>query len=113
MRRILINRARKETVRRASGLVQPEELHESRIESQAPPVELLAVHEVLEGLATVDTNAAELVKLRYFVGMTLPEVAETLGFRCARRNDSGLSAAPGCATPSKGHAEDLGKSWRV
>jgi RNA polymerase sigma factor (TIGR02999 family) len=79
MRRILIDRARKQAVRKASGLAQPEELHESRIERQAPADELLAVHEVLEGLAAVDAHAAELVKLRYFVGMTLPEVAETLG----------------------------------
>lgn len=79
MRRILIDRARRQAVRRASGLAAPEKLHESRIEIQAPADELLAVHEALEGLATVDQTAAELVKLRYFVGMTLPEAAEVLG----------------------------------
>ncbi len=78
MRRILIDRARKRAVRRPSGLATPEELHESRIEIQAPNDELLAVHEALDGLAAVDTNAAELVKLRHFVGMTLPEAAEAL-----------------------------------
>jgi len=79
MRRILIDRARKRAVRQASGLATPEELHESRIEVQAPADELLAVHEALDGLAAVDVTAAELVKLRYFVGMTLPEAAEALG----------------------------------
>ena len=79
MRRILIDRARKRAVRRASGLAAPEELHESRIELQVPSDELLAVHEALDGLAAVDASAAELVKLRYFVGMTLPEAAENLG----------------------------------
>jgi RNA polymerase sigma factor (TIGR02999 family) len=79
MRRILIDRARKQAVRQASGLATPEELHESRIEIQAPNDELLAVHEALDGLAAVDPNAAELVKLRYFVGMTLPEAAEACG----------------------------------
>jgi len=79
MRRILIDRARKRAVRRASGLAAPEELHESRLEIQAPTDELLAVHEALDGLAAVDATAAELVKLRYFVGMTLPEAAEVLG----------------------------------
>jgi len=79
MRRILIDRARKHAVRQASGLAAPEELHESRIEIQAPTDELLAVHEALDGLAAVDATAAELVKLRYFVGMTLSEAAEALG----------------------------------
>jgi RNA polymerase sigma factor (TIGR02999 family) len=79
MRRILIDRARKQAVRHASGLTAPEELHESRLEIQAPTDELLAVHEALDGLAAVDATAAELVKLRYFVGMTLPEAAEALG----------------------------------
>ena len=79
MRRILIDRARKQAVRQASGLAAPEELHESRIEIQAPTDELLAVHEALDGLAAVDATASQLVKLRYFVGMTLPEAAEALG----------------------------------
>ena len=79
MRRILIDRARKQAVRQASGLAAPEELHESRLEIQAPTDELLAVHEALDGLAAVDTTAAELVKLRHFVGMTLPAAAEALG----------------------------------
>ena len=79
MRHILIDRARKKAVRQASGLATPEELHESRIAVEAPPEELLAVHEALDGLAAVDRTAAELVKLRYFVGMTLPEAAKLLG----------------------------------
>ena len=79
MRRILIDRARKQAVRQASGLAAPEELHESRLAIQAPTDELLAVHEALDGLAAVNATATELVKLRYFVGMTLPEAAEALG----------------------------------
>ena len=79
MRRILIDRARKRAVREASGLSTPEELHESRIEIHAPADELLAVHEALDGLASVNAAAAELVKLRYFVGMTLAEAGDSLG----------------------------------
>ena len=78
MRRILIDKAR----RRASlkrGLDQPlEELHESRIEMAAPSDEILAVHEALDALSAEDATAAEVVKLRYFVGMTIPEIAEAL-----------------------------------
>lgn len=79
MRRILIDRARKRDVRRVAGLATPEELHASRIELHVPTDELLAVHEALDGLAAVDASAAQLVKLRYFVGMTLAEAAESLG----------------------------------
>ena len=45
----------------------------------APPDELLAVHEALDELAREDAAAAELVKLRYFVGMTMEEAASALG----------------------------------
>jgi RNA polymerase sigma factor (TIGR02999 family) len=79
MRRILIDRARKRAVRRASGLADPEELHESRIHSSSPDDELLAVHDALDRLALVNNSAAELVKLRYFAGMSLIEAASNLG----------------------------------
>ena len=79
MRRILIDRARKRQVRAASGLAAPEELHESRLELRVPDSELLALHEVLDQLTKVDAEAAELVKLRYFVGLSMVEAAEALG----------------------------------
>ncbi len=78
MRRILIDKARqKASLKR--GLDQPlNELHESQIEIVAPSDEILAVHEALDGLAAEDATAAEVVKLRYFVGMTIPEIAKAL-----------------------------------
>jgi len=79
MRRILIDRARKRQVRASSGLAAPEELHESRIELRVPEAELLALHEVLDQLAKVDADAARLVKLRYFVGMSMAEAVEAQG----------------------------------
>jgi len=42
-------------------------------------VELLAVHDALDRLAAFDARKAELVKLRYFVGLTIEETAEALG----------------------------------
>jgi len=79
MRRILIERARsKARVRHGRG--QPaEELHESRIEIEAPAEEVLAVDEALDELQEKDPLAAEVVKLRYFVGMSLPEISQSLG----------------------------------
>ena len=44
-----------------------------------PEAELLALHEVLDQLAKVDADAARLVKLRYFVGMSMAEAVEALG----------------------------------
>ena len=79
IRRILIDKARqKASLKR--GADQPlDELHESQIEMTAPADEILAVHEALDALSVEDTTAAEVVKLRYFVGMTIPEIAEALG----------------------------------
>ena len=45
----------------------------------APKQELLAIHEVLGKLESSNPEAANLVKLRYFAGFTIPEVAEQLG----------------------------------
>ena len=81
MRRILVEHARrKQSLKRGAG-AQPAELHESMLVLTAPPDELLAVHEALDKLALEDPAAAELVKLRYFVGMTMEETALALGLK--------------------------------
>ena len=79
MRRILIERARRRRVLERRGYVEREELAESSIVLAAPADELLAVHEALDRLAAEDAVAADIVKLRYFVGMSMPETAEALG----------------------------------
>lgn len=53
-------------------------LEDSQIAAQFTSEELLEVHEALDGLAAEDTTAAELVKLRYFAGMTMAEAALAL-----------------------------------
>jgi RNA polymerase sigma factor (TIGR02999 family) len=79
MRRILVDHARrKQSLKRGAG-AQHEELNESALVLTAPADELLAVHEALDKLALEDPAAAELVKLRYFVGMTMEEAATALG----------------------------------
>jgi RNA polymerase sigma factor (TIGR02999 family) len=79
MRRILIERARRRKALEKGGFVTPEECTESKLVVTAPADELLAVHAALDSLAVEDTVAADLVKLRYFVGMSMPEAAEALG----------------------------------
>jgi len=79
MRRILIERARRKISARQAGFAEREELSESRILVKAAPEDLLAVHEALELLEREDVEAAGLVKLRYFTGMSMNEAADALG----------------------------------
>ena len=79
MRRILIERARRRMAKKRGGAAAHEPLEESRIELAAPTDEILAVHDALDRLAAEDPQAADLVKLRYFVGMNMPEAAAALG----------------------------------
>jgi DNA-directed RNA polymerase specialized sigma24 family protein len=48
------------------------------VAAPAPREDLLALDEALERLTSTDRSAAELVKLRYFAGLTLPEAAEVM-----------------------------------
>jgi RNA polymerase sigma factor (TIGR02999 family) len=90
MRRILIDNARrKQAARHGGGLHRTErEPDDIPIAGGAPDSELLAVHEALEALAAHDPRKAELVKLRYFVGLTLEEAAAVLDLseRTAKRD---------------------------
>jgi RNA polymerase sigma factor (TIGR02999 family) len=80
MRRILIERARRrQAAKRGSG-VAPLDVDEIDIPSPvADDDSLLAVNEALEKFSVTDPRKAELVKLRYFVGMSFEEVASALG----------------------------------
>jgi RNA polymerase sigma factor (TIGR02999 family) len=88
MRRILVEHARRKHSQKRGGGVTPVQLNESALVLAAPPDELLAVHEALDTLAQEDADAAELVKLRYFVGMTMEEAAAAMGV--AKRTAEGL-----------------------
>jgi RNA polymerase sigma factor (TIGR02999 family) len=79
MRRILVDNARRKRAQRHGGGQQRVELPEIAVEPAANDDQLLAVNDALETFATVDPEKAELVKLRYFVGMTIEEAAAVLG----------------------------------
>ncbi|MFN0067554.1 MAG: ECF-type sigma factor [Limisphaerales bacterium] len=79
MQRILIDNARRKQRVKHGGHLAGEELHESRIAVAVPAEELLAVNDALTVLALEDPQAAEVVQLRYFVGMSVPEAADALG----------------------------------
>jgi RNA polymerase sigma factor (TIGR02999 family) len=79
MRRILIDSARRKQALRHGGGQQRVSLDELELVAAANETELLSVHEALERLAAQDKVKAELVKLRYFAGLTIEEAAEVLG----------------------------------
>jgi len=79
MRHILIDRARTRLARRHGGGQQRVNIEEVEIAVTSDDDQLLAVNEALDKLAALDKATADLVKLRYFVGMTIEEVAQTLG----------------------------------
>ena len=78
MQQILIDVARRKQRRKHGANLIGDELHESRIAMSVPSEELLAVNEALAALALEDPQAAEVVQMRYFVGMTVPEIAAAL-----------------------------------
>ena len=78
MRRILIDRARRKcAVRHGGGQVRVD-IQQLDLASPGADDQLLAVNEALDKLAAKDPLEAELVKLRYFVGLTVEEAAELL-----------------------------------
>jgi RNA polymerase sigma factor (TIGR02999 family) len=78
MRHILVDRARRKRSRKRGGDRARVELDEVNPAAVEDSEEVLAVDEALVGLATANAQAAELVKLRYFAGLSIPEAAEVL-----------------------------------
>lgn len=79
MRRILVDNARRKRTQRHGGGQLRVEMPETACAVAENDDQVLAVNEALEKFATLDKQKAELVKLRYFVGMTVEEAAEVLG----------------------------------
>jgi RNA polymerase sigma factor (TIGR02999 family) len=78
MRRILIDAVRRKRSQQRGGNWQRIELDESALVLERPAAEMLDIDAALDKLAREDPMAADLVKLRYFVGLTAPEAAEAL-----------------------------------
>ncbi|HZR20234.1 MAG TPA: sigma-70 family RNA polymerase sigma factor [Verrucomicrobiae bacterium] len=79
MRHILIDRARRKKTERHGGNYRRIDFEEFDLASPSADEQLLVVNEALEKLAVEHPVQAELVKLRYFAGLTNEEVAEVLG----------------------------------
>lgn len=89
MRSVVVDLARRRNAERRGGGVARVALNDD-IPAAAPDTDdvLVRLHDALEAVAAVDPRAAQVVELRYFAGMTEPEVAEALGVtdRTVRRD---------------------------
>jgi RNA polymerase sigma factor (TIGR02999 family) len=79
MRRILIDKARRKKAIRHGGDQQRVEFEGLEVVAPVDDDQLLAINDALDKLTAQNKIEAELVKLRFFVGLTLEEAAEVLG----------------------------------
>ncbi len=79
MRRILVDNAKQKRTAKRGGGLQRIELAEDQAVAPARNIDLIALDEALDNLAIHDARKADLVKLRYFAGLTLRQAAEALG----------------------------------
>ncbi len=88
MRRILIEQARRKRRPKHGGDRRRIDLDDALSVAEAPADDLLALDEILSRLDATDPLAAQVVKLRFFTGLSMPEVAEALklSLRSAERN---------------------------
>jgi RNA polymerase sigma factor (TIGR02999 family) len=79
MRRILVEQARRKRSLKRGGGARREDLSDAQPAVAGPDLDMIALNEALDNLAKRDMRQAELVKLRYFVGLTIEEAAGVLG----------------------------------
>jgi RNA polymerase sigma factor (TIGR02999 family) len=79
MRRILVESARRKKRLKHGGQLERVDFDAMELPLPMPDDELLALDEALDRLSTVDSRAAEVVKLCFFVGLTQPQAASELG----------------------------------
>jgi RNA polymerase sigma factor (TIGR02999 family) len=87
MRRILVDQARRRLAAKRGGGAHREQLDESAIAAPDSGVDVIALNDVLDQLAEADPVAANVVKLRFFAGFTMDEVAEALGMSVRSAQD--------------------------
>jgi RNA polymerase sigma-70 factor (ECF subfamily) len=78
MRQILVERARRRRAAKRGGDPERITLDDRLLASEAPGIDVLALDEALDRLALLDAHQARIVELRYFGGLTIEEIAETL-----------------------------------
>ena len=79
IRRILVDQARRRLAAKRGGQRPRADVDADRLAAPVPDNELLALHEALDRLAEAHPEKAELVKLRYFAGLSADQAAAALG----------------------------------
>jgi len=82
MRRILVEKARSKKCMKRRGGIRQVDLNDALVAVEASPEGLIAMDEGLTRLGDEDAEAAKLVKLAYFGGLSLEQAAEVLGISC-------------------------------
>jgi RNA polymerase sigma factor (TIGR02999 family) len=79
MRRILVDAARRKKMAKHGGGLNRHDATELAFAAPQPDEDIVALDEALTRFAAIEPQKAELVKLRYFAGLTIEEAAEALG----------------------------------
>ena len=79
MRRILIDSARRRGSRKRAGDRERQDLHESQLVAPEASDDILELDEALVRLQQIQPQAAQVVQLRYFAGLSVPEIAMMIG----------------------------------
>ena len=79
MRQVLANHARDRNAQKRGDGWKRVTLRDAAGEAETTEVDLLALHDALTELADADARKAELVELRFFGGLTMPEISEVMG----------------------------------
>jgi RNA polymerase sigma factor (TIGR02999 family) len=107
MRRILVERARQKGSLKGGGKRQRRELADVDVGVNAPDLDLLALSEALEKLERTDKRKAELVKLRFFAGLTIEEAAKALDISTSTADNDWLYARSWLRVEMEGVEADL------
>jgi RNA polymerase sigma factor (TIGR02999 family) len=105
MRRILIDQAWRRAAARDGGAMKRQALDPDAAARPEPREDLLSLDEALNRLATQDPVKADLVKLRYFVDLSLAEAAAALGLSKRTAGRHWAYARPGFAAPWRGRGQ--------
>ena len=111
MRRILVESARAKRSLKRGGEIKRVNFDEAVLLAEEPAEDLLALDEALDRLAAQDPAKAELVKLRYFAGLTIEQAAQSLGLSRSTADRywayskvwlyRAVTGVPGCSHDSK------------
>jgi RNA polymerase sigma factor (TIGR02999 family) len=79
MRRILVNHARDRIAAKRGGSAERVPLTIVAEQIGSPDVDMLGLHDALERLAALDARKSQIVELKFFGGLTMDEIAATVG----------------------------------